>query len=72
MKNIFLPLLLLVSAFCFAQKADKLIKEEDVTRIIKTLSADELKTSLEEAIKTEDYEKASVIRDEINRRGKKA
>ncbi len=39
---------------------------------LKSLSVDELRTSLEEAIKTEDYEKASVIRDEINRRSKKS
>ncbi len=38
---------------------------------LKNLTIDELKSSLEEAIKTEDYEKASMIRDEINRRNKK-
>ena len=35
------------------------------------LDFDNGEMSLEEAIKTEDYEKASVIRDEINRRSKK-
>ena len=38
---------------------------------LKNLTIDELKSSLEEAIKTEDYEKASIIRDEINQRNKK-
>ena len=36
-----------------------------------TLTMDELNASLEEAIKAEDYEKASKIRDEINNRAKK-
>jgi len=37
---------------------------------IKSQTLDELKVSLEEAIKLEDYEKASLIRDEINKRTK--
>ena len=38
---------------------------------LKNLSLDDLNSSLEEAIRNEDYEKASMIRDEINRRSKK-
>jgi len=38
---------------------------------LKSLTADELKKKLEEAIGNEDYEKASHIRDEIQRRKKK-
>ena len=37
---------------------------------LKNLSLDDLNSSLEEAIRNEDYEKASMIRDEINRRSK--
>jgi bifunctional DNase/RNase len=59
-----------------AQKSN-IIKPQDELKKnkyeeLKSLSVDELRTSLEEAIKTEDYEKASVIRDEINRRSKKS
>ena len=35
------------------------------------LTLEELKVNLEDAIKLEDYEKASMIRDEINKRSKK-
>ena len=42
-------------------------KNEDIEQSIK-LSITELKTLLENAIKDEDYEKASIIRDEINKR----
>jgi uncharacterized protein len=38
---------------------------------LRSLSIDELKTGLEDAIKQENYEKASMIRDEINRRTKR-
>jgi len=38
---------------------------------LKNLSLDDLNSGLEDAIRTEDYEKASMIRDEINRRNKK-
>jgi bifunctional DNase/RNase len=38
---------------------------------LRALSVDELNASLEEAIKSEDYEKASMIRDELKRRSKK-
>lgn len=38
---------------------------------LKNFSIDELKNGLEDAIRTENYEKASMIRDEINRRSKK-
>jgi bifunctional DNase/RNase len=49
-------------------------KQEEPNKVIsdemKGQSVDELKNRLEEAIRTEDYEKASRIRDEINRRNK--
>lgn len=46
--------------------------EEDVeTEELRSMTLEELKESLEEAIRTENYEKASHIRDEINRRNKK-
>jgi uncharacterized protein len=49
-------------------------KKEEPARIdideIRNQTLDQLKNSLEEAIRTEDYEKASRIRDEINRRDK--
>jgi protein-arginine kinase activator protein McsA len=35
------------------------------------MNLEELQESLEEAIKNENYERASLIRDEINRRKKK-
>lgn len=38
---------------------------------LRSFTIEELKESLEEAIRTENYEKASKIRDEINRRNKK-
>ena len=46
--------------------------EHDITEPtdIKSQTLEELKISLEEAIRLEDYEKASVIRDEINKRTK--
>ncbi len=37
---------------------------------LKSVSIDDLKTQLEEAVRMEDYEKASKVRDEINRRSK--
>jgi len=51
-------------------------KSQDETRKgeyeeLRNLSVEDLKTGLEEAIRTENYEKASMIRDELNRRGKK-
>jgi bifunctional DNase/RNase len=39
---------------------------------LRNYSLDDLKSGLEDAIRTENYEKASMIRDEINRRSKKA
>lgn len=49
-------------------------KKEEPVRIendeMRNLTLEELKSNLEVAIKTEDYEKASRIRDEINRRNK--
>jgi uncharacterized protein len=39
---------------------------------LRNFSVEELKNGLEDAIRTENYEKASMIRDEINRRSKKA
>jgi bifunctional DNase/RNase len=38
---------------------------------LKNLSVDDLRNGLEDAIRTENYEKASMIRDELNRRSKK-
>jgi len=38
---------------------------------LKDLSDPELKTALEEAIKMENYEKASIVQNEINKRKKK-
>jgi hypothetical protein len=38
---------------------------------LRSLSLDELKSGLEEAVKQENYEKASMFRDEINRRSKR-
>jgi uncharacterized protein len=38
---------------------------------LRNFSIEELKNGLEDAIRTENYEKASMIRDEINRRSKK-
>jgi bifunctional DNase/RNase len=38
---------------------------------LRNFSLEELKTGLEDAIRSENYEKASMIRDEINRRSKK-
>jgi len=39
---------------------------------LRNFSLEELKSGLEDAIRSENYEKASMIRDEINRRSKKA
>jgi uncharacterized protein len=52
------------------------LKQHDVARKgeydeLRNLSVEDLKTGLEDAIRTENYEKASMIRDEINRRNKK-
>jgi uncharacterized protein len=52
------------------------LKQHDVSRKgeydeLRNLSVEDLKTGLEDAIRTENYEKASMIRDEINRRNKK-
>ena len=47
------------------------IKSETEEKDISTLDTKELKQALQQAIKDEDYEKASMIRDEINRRKKK-
>jgi len=41
-KLITIVFLLSVSVYCYAQKVDKLIKEKQVERIIKTLSADDM------------------------------
>jgi hypothetical protein len=38
---------------------------------LRNLTADDLRNGLEDAIRTENYEKASMIRDEMNRRSKK-
>ncbi|MGC8824086.1 MAG: bifunctional nuclease family protein [Bacteroidales bacterium] len=45
--------------------------EESEFEELRSMSLEELKESLEEAIRTENYERASHIRDEINRRNKK-
>ena len=45
-------------------------KHDTLTEGLKRLSADELNALLEESIMNEDYEKASKIRDEINKRSK--
>jgi uncharacterized protein len=49
-------------------------KKEEPARVeneeMRNLTIEELKNNLEEAIRTEDYEKASRIRDEINKRNK--
>ena len=41
---------------------------EDTTDVLETLSLGELKKQMKEAIEDEDYERASKIRDEINKR----
>ncbi|MCB9000987.1 MAG: bifunctional nuclease family protein [Bacteroidales bacterium] len=46
----------------------KEVKEDNFIAQLRHLSVSELKTMLNEAIQNEDYEKASKIRDEINRR----
>jgi len=45
--------------------------EDSELEELRSMSLDELKESLDEAIRTENYERASHIRDEINRRNKK-
>ena len=47
------------------------IQEETKKDVLETLSLAELKKQMNEAIKDENYEKASEIRDEINRRKEK-
>ena len=49
------------------QKTPVVAVQEDMN----ALTVEELKIAMEEAIRNEDYEKASVLRDEINRRKKK-
>jgi len=44
------------------------IKEDKPAEELSKISSQELKTLLDEAIKDENYERASIIRDEINRR----
>ena len=44
------------------------VKEDKPSEELSKISSQELKTLLDEAIKEENYEKASIIRDEINRR----
>tara|TARA_B100000676_G_C17685799_1_gene633715 strand:- start:405 stop:710 length:306 start_codon:yes stop_codon:yes gene_type:complete len=44
------------------------LQEETKKDVLETLSLGELKKQMNEAIKDENYEKASKIRDEINRR----
>jgi uncharacterized protein len=53
------------------------LKQHEVSRKgeydeLRNLSVEDLKSGLEDAIRTENYEKASMIRDEINRRNKKS
>ncbi|PCJ89526.1 MAG: hypothetical protein COA57_01835 [Flavobacteriales bacterium] len=49
------------------KEISQLTKQQDIT----SMSAKELKKLLQEAISREDYERATVIRDEIKKRGKK-
>ncbi|UCH13676.1 MAG: bifunctional nuclease family protein [Bacteroidales bacterium] len=44
------------------------VKEDKPSEELSNISSQELKTLLDEAIKEENYERASIIRDEINRR----
>ena len=52
-------------------KDDDSQEEETKRDVLETLSLGELKKQMNEAIKDENYEKASEIRDEINRRKEK-
>ena len=54
-----------------APAKDVEIKGETEEKNISTMDTKELKQHLQQAIKDEDYEKASMIRDEINRRKRK-
>ena len=47
-----------------AEKANKTLGNDN----LKDMTADELKKLLDDTLKKEDYEKAAIIRDELNRR----
>ena len=59
--------IILTDDYTPAYKDDDL-QEETKKDVLETLSLGELKKQMDEAIKDENYEKASKIRDEINRR----
>lgn len=51
-----------------AAKGEKVVAKTVPNDSLKDMTADELKKILDETLKKEDYEKAAVIRDELNRR----
>lgn len=60
--------IILSDDYTITYKDDNLEDEESKKDIWETLSLGELKKQMKEAIDSEDYERASEIRDEINRR----
>lgn len=60
--------IILSDDYTITYKDDNLEDEESKKDILDTLSIGELKKHMKEAIDSEDYERASEIRDEINRR----
>ena len=63
--------IILSDDYTITYKDDNLEEEEYKKDILETLSLGELKKQMKEAIDLEDYERASEIRDEINRRKEK-
>ncbi|MFN0048254.1 MAG: bifunctional nuclease domain-containing protein [Cytophagales bacterium] len=51
-----------------ASKSDKAVVKSGANDNLKDMTADELKKLLDDTLKKEDYEKAAIIRDELNRR----
>ena len=60
--------IILSDDYTITYKDDNFEDEESKKDILETLSLGELKKQMKEAIDSEDYERASEIRDEINRR----
>ena len=54
-----------------SQEKDIKVENKPQSDELKSIRMPELKSMLEEAIRDENYERASLIRDEINRRKKK-
>ena len=54
-----------------SQEKDIKVENKPQSDELKSIRIPELKSMLEEAVRDENYERASLIRDEINRRKKK-